>query len=675
MHSREKNTSRVFSGRLFIVSVFFCAIFSVLFWRLIDVQLVRGQDFWESAERNRWFELPVVPNRGAILDRFGVPMVENKRYYTLVENPDQLYSQARIISSEEALPLLATDSARVRTYARRQYPYGPALAPITGYVSSITQEDLDTDRSIQPFNVLGKGGLESAFERQLRGQLGTERFEVDARVRRQRQFLVTPPQDGLDLQTTADPILSEIAYRALGEQRGVVAISDTNSGHVLSLVSKPTYDPNVFTQINPLHDLETRQTASAQIQSWFADEHQPFFNRAVSAQYPPGSIFKLVTALAGLETEAINLNTTVLDEGVLEVGDFSYANWFWTQHGRTEGEIGLVRSLARSNDIFFYKTAEWIGPNRLAEWSRVLGLGQPVGIEISSEQAGLVPDPAWKQAVVGEPWYLGNTYHYGIGQGDVKTTPLQLLQLTQIFGNSGTMCSPRLISDGSNSCQEVGASEEAISAVLHGMLDACAPGGTSYPFFDRNATALANLSLEAGSELQGSFVPFEADLALQRGAIACKTGTAEFGAQDSRGYRNTHGLWAGILEPRIPTQQVETQAETTETETETDIATESAQVLADSTEDETDLTNTPVSELSNEQLHALWLERIAAAQKSGKSYPKRISIAVIVESDEATPYKEGSRNAAPVAASVIDWIEGKSVTSVPTVPSVPGDSE
>lgn len=616
---------RRFKPRLFIAVLALIVSFSLLVFRLFDVQLVRGESFWLSVEQNRWFELPVVPPRGVILDRFGMPIVENHRYYTKVENSEQIYSQAHLITQEEALQLIATDSARVRTHANRHYPYGEALAHVIGYVGALTQEDLQEDRSLQPFEHIGKSGLEGTFERQLRGQLGADRYEVDAQVRRQKKITIRPAVSGQNVHTSLDPILSEIAYRSLGDQRGVVAIADTGTGELLTLVSKPAYDPNAFIDLDPIQDEETRKAASQRIQSWFADETQPFFNRAVSGQYPPGSVFKLVTALAGLETDAVDLSTTVLDEGVLKVGDFSYANWYWTQFGRTEGEIDLVRALARSNDIYFYKAAEWIGPNKLAEMSRVFGLGTPVGIEIGGEAKGLVPDPAWKQAVVGEPWYLGNTYHYGIGQGDIKTTPLQLLQLTQAFGNKGTMCSPRLVKDDTVSCQELGVSEESINAVMQGMLEVCSPRGTAFPFFARNGAIY---------DAAGGFNALSVEEAEDRGAVACKTGTAEFGGENEQGFRKTNALWVGVVEPRL------------------------AEISAESRSDDSFLVAIENPREADEAtLHAVWLQRIAQARDKGEQYPERFAFLVIVESDDADEFKEGSQDAAPVGAAILNWME------------------
>lgn len=612
-------------------------LFSSLWWRLIDVQLVRGEDFWQSVERNRWSELPIVPDRGAILDRFGQPLAHNQRQYLELDNPHQLYSGGRLIDQEEALVLMATQSASVRKQSLRLYPYGEVLAHTVGYLASITVADLAAEAGINPFGVVGKMGLEKSFERSLRGQLGRERHEVDAMVVRQRHTVTQPAQSGEDLMTALDPLLSTIAYKALLDQRGVVAISDVATGEILSLVSKPSFDPMIFGDLSPLNETSVRASANAKMQAWLTDEHRPFFHRVVSGQYPPGSVFKLVTALAGLETGAVDLTTTVRDEGVLRVGEFSYANWFYTQHGRTEGDIRLIRALARSNDIYFYKAAEWIGPNRLAEMSRLFGLGSPVGLEIGPEARGLVPDPAWKQAYMGEPWYLGNTYHFGIGQGDLQTTPLQLLQLTQAFGNHGVMCRPHLLDEGELFCQSLGVSEESLDAVLSGMVEACAPGGTSFPFFSRNGAILE----QSSDDLE----------ALSRGAVACKTGTAEFGGQDARGFRRTHGLWVGVVEPnyRIGRSDRGDRAETVD-------ANQGNEELDGQEVRETESASTTAFDpltASAAELYDRWAELA-----SDHGYPKRLAILVIVESDDATPYKEGSRDAAPVAQEVLDWLEG-----------------
>lgn len=221
-----------------------------------------------------------------------------------------------------------------------------------------------------------------------------------------------------------------------------------------------------------------------------------------------------MTALAGLEYGSFDRDTTVDDEGVLTVGDYSYENWYWRQYGGTEGVISIVRAIARSNDIFFYKAAEWTGPQRLADFARLMNLGQSTKSGLPGEQAGLVPDPIWKQQHFGETWFLGNTYHMGIGQGDVLVTPIQLQTIVSAVAARGRLCRPQLLLDNAPICQELSLQDESLAIVKEGMRQACQSGGTGFPFFDAE---------------------YE---------VMCKTGTAEFGEANEQGYRPTHGLFA-----------------------------------------------------------------------------------------------------------------------------------
>jgi penicillin-binding protein 2 len=452
---------------------------------------------------------------------------------------------------------------------------------------------------------IGRAGLERVFDKELQGVDGAQRIEVDARGNRLRLADRKEPKPGSVIATGLDPYLSQVAAEALGTNKGVALVSDAKTGQLLTMVSSPSFESAVFTP--NYDDPGAEQQRMEKIRRLFSDPAQPFFNRAVAGAYPPGSVFKIVTALASLSEGAVDATTTVLDEGILKVGEYQYGNWYFRQYGRTEGEIGLVRAIARSNDIFFYKAAEWTSPNKLAADARSFGFGKATGVELAGEVAGTVPDPAWKEATLGEPWYLGNTYHFGIGQGDLLVTPLQVLQMTQTVANHGELCKPHLLQASDGACTLVGLKDEHLEMVLQGMLDACSPGGTAYPFFERNG------GLRTGGNA-------EADL--QRGAVACKTGTAEFGGADAQGYRKTHGWWIGVVEPRIP----ENKAEQTET---TGIATGSA------------------------ELRKIWSEH---ARKSG--YPERLAITVLVESDDTVPFREGSRDAAPIGKKIIDWLEG-----------------
>ena len=501
---------------------------------------------------------------------------------------------------------MATGSAQVLTGFERHYGAGQALAQVLGYVAPVAAEDLKVDSNLRIDQLVGRSGLELAQEKKLQGIDGELVVEINALAHKQQVKQVKTPSAGRSITTTLDPFLSQVAFAALGEQKGIVIISDAKTGAILTLVSKPSFDPNVLTKLELTN--EERVSRTATLQSWFADKNLPFFNRAIGGHYPPGSIFKLVTAAAGLQEKSFDASTIVLDEGVLKVGDYEYGNWYYRQYGRTEGEISLVRAIARSNDIYFYKAAEWIGPEKLAQMARLMGLGHSTGIELPGEIAGIVPDPAWKEQQIGERWFLGNTYHFGIGQGDLLVTPIQVAQFIQALANQGKLCQPHLLSDTQSECAELGLNADDLALILEGMIQVCSSGGTAFPFFDFNQQ---HLLIGAGS-LEN----------LQHGAIACKTGTAEFGGADERGYRFTHGWWVGIL----------------------DLSSFFAQLKNSN--------SALQNQNSNEDFkYQKWLKLIKE-----QSYPERLVFTVMVESDETQPYKEGSADAAPVGKAIVDWM-------------------
>ena len=236
-------------------------------------------------------------------------------------------------------------------------------------------------------------------------------------------------------------------------------------GKVLGLVSSPAYDPGKV--VDYLTDTENLY----------------FLNRAISGTYPPGSVFKLVTAYAGLFEHKITAETKYEDTGEIRVGIYRYGNWYFDQYGKTEGSIDLVRALARSNDIYFYKVGEAVGVENLVKWARLFGLGQKTEIELPGETAGLVPDKLWKERKTGEQWFLGNTYHMAIGQGDLLTTPLQIARMT-LGVVSGRLCQVSILKDKAPTCRDLGLKTEDIATVRQGMAQVCASGGTAFPFFN-----------------------------------------------------------------------------------------------------------------------------------------------------------------------------------------------
>lgn len=551
-------------------------VLSILLLRAFDLQIVQGKELKDVAEQNRVFRRRVIANRGVIFDRLGKQLVFNKPIFYLLHNPKQLYTQRDIISEDQALEQLTASPSSIFSEQYREYLYPEALSQLTGYVAPVTKEDLDNSDHFHLHQSIGKVGLEAVYEDKLAGHDGEVVYETNAKGEIIREVSQRPPISGEHLYTSVDGELTNYIFSLMKDKKGAVLVGDSLTGEVLSLVSTPTFNANVFTKpsLNEAEELGKKQ----QLASFFQNEDKLFFNRSLAGGYPPGSVFKLVTALGGLETGVFDEETTVLDEGVLKVGDFEYGNWYFSQYGRTEGTIGLVKAISRSNDIFFYKAAEWLGPDKLAEIARLVGFGKKTGIELPAEASGIVPDPSWKEKTIGEKWFLGNTYHFGIGQGDLLVTPAQVFQSLTVFANSGKVCTPTLIKGKTSNCQNLSVSQESLDLIRQGMEGACSAGGTAFPFFPWNQT--------------------------KENKVYCKTGTAEFGAADGRGHRKTHGWFVAFSD--LQTQdEPETEGETVEKD----------------------------------------------------KYPKRIMVVVLVESDATQPFREGSKDAAPIALSIMNWIE------------------
>lgn len=496
--------------------------FILLSSRLVWLQLFSGDQWKKWSQNNRELRLTRRAPRGEIFDTLGRKIATNQLQFTLIyDEGDQ--QKEKIVSLEEAVQWEATSPAQLRQNYSRVYPYGPVLAHLVGYVQT-PQTSSDV--------VQGRTGVERMYNDQLAGEDGLYVYERNALGEATRLLAQQLPQKGEDLHLSVDAELSQLAFDALGEHRGAVVVSEPKTGKILAMVSKPSFwpypnsDPDDQNSQEDNSERNASGLVAASIKDALQMENNPFLYRPLAAQYSPGSIFKIVTALAGLEYQSFNEQTTVLDEGVLEVGDYKYANWYWRQYGRAEGEVGVVRALARSNDIFFYKAAEWIGPQSLADFARLLGLGQPTGIYLPGEQAGLMPDPRWKQEYFGESWYLGNTYHMGIGQGDVLTTPLQLQVLMSTVAARGRRCQPQITQDSSPVCQELSLQKESLNLVKEGLREACQSGGTAYPFFDASYEVL------------------------------CKTGTAEYGAANDQGYRRTHAWFTVALSRQARSEEL-----------------------------------------------------------------------------------------------------------------------
>ncbi|HCR81621.1 MAG: Peptidoglycan glycosyltransferase [Candidatus Pacebacteria bacterium GW2011_GWA1_46_10] len=624
----------------------------LLLVRVVDLQVVRGQLFRLISEENRQFRLDIPAERGVFLDRFGDPLVINTRQYYRYTEPLKLFSVTTPVSQEEALSAQVSDPFSIGWTLERKYVRPFSLAHLLGYISVVNNDDLSEDSSLKMTDLVGRMGLEQRYDNLLRGTDGYQEFEINSVGEKQTVEFSQPPKVGQPVKTTIDPYLSSAAWRAMGDKKGAVVILDAQTGAVLTLLSSPSFNSNLFASTSILEEQE-RQTA---LQQALTDERQLFFNRAMSGQYAPGSMFKLVTASAGLDSGAFDLNTLVDDQGFIEAGGTQFANWYYTQYGRVEGVISLVRAITRSNDTFFYKAAEWTGVEALVQKAHEFGFGESTGIEVPGEAVGLVPNPEWKEKTLGERWFLGNTYHLGIGQGDLLVTPVQLARMVSVFGNEGAICELSVVAPENRAaaaarCGSLGLTEQAVAAIQEGMIGACSAGGTAFPLFDWNSARQGQLE----NQLRDESSPQSADVSpvslspislspaerIRRGMAACKTGTAEFGSEDAQGRRRTHAWFGMVIGGINDLIQADLAAIAKTEDAEVVEATTSAMVT-----DETAL------DLNQERQR--WLRKVKAAD-----LPETLTILVLVESDDEQPFREGSADAAPVARAILDWLVGR----------------
>jgi len=297
-------------------------------------------------------------------------------------------------------------------------------------------------------------------------------------------------------------------------------------------VSRPSFDPNFFT-LGATYKTSSSSGYPSLSGILNDNDNQPLLDRAISGTYPPGSTFKLVVAASGLENNIIDESFRVDDIGKITVGDFSFANWYFTQYGRTDGEVNVVKGIQRSNDIFFYRLGEKIGVDKISQTASDFGLGKKLGIDLNGEAAGLVPTKDWKEKEIGEPWYLGDTYHYSIGQGYLLTTPLQVNTWTQIIANNGAFYRPHIFKNKKldEPLKTNLINSNTNSLIRQGMIEACSPGGVAWPLFKLNIKN-KKLKIDGKNFLEPSEATSSADFKdYRKVSVACKTGTAEHGGE------------------------------------------------------------------------------------------------------------------------------------------------
>jgi penicillin-binding protein 2 len=445
-----------------------------LITRLVFLQVIQGERYTFLSENNRIRIKRVPGTRGMIFDRQGQLLVDSRPSFDLIfvpedsETPEStLRLLARYLQRDEGELLktfeenksraafdelvighdidwpsivavethqLDLPGVTLRARPRRSYADGPMAAHVLGYMGEINQRQLKIlkDQGYVIGDEIGQYGLERRWEELLRGQSGGQQVEVDALGRRVRVLHEVNDVPGYTVHLTLDRQLQETAYEALNGKEGTIVALDVNSGAILALASTPAFDPNVF----------ARGIKSDEWSGLIKDQLRPLSNRAIQGQYPPGSTFKIIMSIAGLEEGVIQPEAFIQDPGFYPFGNRSFRDWKKGGHG----SVNLHKAIVESCDVYFYQLGPKIGIDRIAKWARAFGLGDKTGVALDDERSGTIPDTEWKRKRYRQPWFPGETVSVAIGQGYVTVTPLQLANMMAAVANGGKLFRPYVVS-------------------------------------------------------------------------------------------------------------------------------------------------------------------------------------------------------------------------------------
>ena len=466
-----------FRVRLAIASIFVLCMFMLLFARFFYLQVVQHDYYTTLAEANRISIVPIVPNRGIIVDRNGVLLASNYSAYTLEITPRKIADVEALIDdlstvveitprdrrrfrklmdeskSFESLPIrtrlsdeeIAKFAAHryrfpgVEINARlfRQYPQAELFSHVVGHIGRINTHELEQleakgiEANYRGTDYIGKVGLEQSYETHLHGTTGVEEVEVDAAGRAVRTLSRSAPTSGNNLVLNLDAGLQEVIYRAFGDFRGALVAIDPTTGGVLAFISKPGFDPNLFVDgIDPVNWKELNESID-----------RPMVNRALAGTYPPGSTFKPFMALA-----ALTLGKRRPEQVISDPGGFNFGGHFFRDDKvGGHGMVDMYKSIVVSCDTYYYVLANDLGIDNIANFMAQFGFGSRTGIDITGESRGILPSSKWKMDRYKQKWYAGETISVGIGQGYNSYTPLQLAQAIATIANDGVMFRPHIV--------------------------------------------------------------------------------------------------------------------------------------------------------------------------------------------------------------------------------------
>lgn len=457
-------------NRIGISSIIIILFFGMLMIKLWQLQILQGKAHRKASTENMLRIIRSPAPRGIIYDRNNEPLVKNSPYFYASFMPDNLKAtdinslaftlgisisdiQEKIneekhsvfdpIRLKEALTFkeIAILEARrsdfpgliIETDIVREYPLGTTGAHVIGYLGRLnpSQSKSPEFKDVPQEAFIGQWGAEMLFDKTLRGTAGEKVIEVDALGREIRLIYEMPPVRGNDIVLSIDVNLQKTVEEALGQRAGAFVAMKTDTGEILGLASKPSFDPNLFAK-----GINYKQWSA-----FMNDKKVPMFNRALQSQQPPGSVFKIIMAIAGLNEKAITESTTVRCSGGIRYGNHVFGCWKKEGHGT----ISFHRALVESCDVYFYELGKRLGINKIAEYAHKLGLGSETGLNLVKEKKGLVPSEKWKNETRKQQWFTGDTFNTSIGQGYVLATPIQMAQMMSIVANNGKVFRPTLL--------------------------------------------------------------------------------------------------------------------------------------------------------------------------------------------------------------------------------------
>ena len=542
----EEDAQRSFAKRSIFVLVVCFGVTLVLIGRLFQLQIVEHHEYATESSENAIRIEALPPARGRIFDRNGVLLAGNRQVRSLavydegVEDLDALLKSLREVVdvtqqdeeqfhrrleefripgesvilkqhlsiTEESILLVNRhrfQQIEIKSELLRHYPLEDITAHAVGSVRRITKEDLQTldSTNYRSSSFIGRRGVENVYENSLHGQVGYRKVEKNVRGRVMNEIEIGTPTRGHDLTLHLNHVVQQAAYEALGERRGAVVALDPATGGVLALVSKPSYNPNLFVMgmTDELYDEMLRERGN------------PLFNRATRGSYAPGSTFKPIVALGMLSFGLTDWTYEIYDSnGTFRLKGNSrlFRDWTWTKSGTGgHGTVNLFRAIYRSSNIYFYDVGQHLDVSAFADFASQFGFGRATAVDISDLETGVMPSPTWKREHQGESWYPGDNMNLVIGQGFIQVTPLQLATVAGIIANRGKFVRPRMVMASNGELDDLdqtqmpniaGPQREDWEGVILGMRSVVHRGNKGYR---QNGTAWAHIGMRIPYEMAG----------------------------------------------------------------------------------------------------------------------------------------------------------------------------